>query len=268
MSFSIPFAAPATNLAYQYDPAGTLKQTVGGSASGDGDPIGELLPFAGASGVNLSNTLTARPTARASIAVFNGRPAFDFDGDDYLSGALGGAVLASLNTFTLYMVIATTMTVVGAGSAGSIGIAESNTGVTNRFLYPRINSATMGNVGLNHQTDTGSAANFNTAASVSVNDGALHIIAYERAAAGSYTIYKDGTSIATNANAPGTAVTINIMAMGVNYRTTITNFYLGQMGVCLGYSTNNIATTFGGRTITQMLNDYYRRTTRRRRRAA
>lgn len=252
---------PTTALEYIYAPAGVLKQSAGGAVCVDGDPIGEWQDYSANVRHVAQATAGAKPTWREFVTLLGMRPGVEASTDDVLFLDVG-AILASINASTLYIVLFTSQTTT------AVLVNERHVTNVNAVNQARLNTIVALSQGHINRDDAGTSMTSDIA--TSIQDGARHLFVAQRIASNSYAHYLDGVQKNTSATAPGTTTPDRFSILGA-LRATLGSPFTGTVGLIAGYSADNYATRFsshGDRTISEIINDYFRRTTRRRRMAA
>lgn len=259
---TIRIDAPTTALEAAYDPAHVLKQSAGGSVCVSGDPIGEWQDFSSNARHVAQSTSGNKGTWREVVALLGGRPGVELSTDDYLSLTTSG-IFGNLSAYTWYIKFFTSQT------SGAVMVNERSTASTNPAIQARLNTNVgSGGVGSVHRDDANSAAATDVLASG--NNGVGHLLVVRRSASNRFDTYLDNSAIGSSTGSPSTT-SPNRFSVGAAVSATVGSFLTGTIGLVLLYSADNYATTWsshGGRTISQIIDDYYRRTTRRRRLAA
>ena len=201
----------------------TTAITDGGSVAGWRDQ--------GSSGYHVTqSTAGDRPVYRRSVAAFGGKPAVEFALDYLIRTGLSGAVIGNLNTYTVFVVFAT------SAAATAYMYSEGNTGSATQFAAVRHNIAAVEGF---HRSDASVSAN--PTGGTTANNGAVHLLTLRRIASNSWAVRQDGTQVGTASNAPGTT-TINQLAIGALARNTIGLQFTGHIAQVLLFNTDNFST--------------------------
>lgn len=223
---------PATNqLAWWYGGSGGgVEATV--TTTGDGQAATAWADKS-ANAVNLTKAGAGTLTYRKAVAALNNRGAVEGDGAAYLVATIANGLAADQNVYNIFIVFASSTTQDG------VFYGEGSTAGNNPIAIPRLNESSAGRVSHTHRDDAATA--FSGGGGTGANDGAAHLLTIRRIASNSFSIRKDGTQVATGANAPG-ATTVDRVALFALVRAAISLFYIGQIATTSIYSADNFAT--------------------------
>lgn len=201
--------------------------------------VGLWIPGLGPTGTVLRNSSNSRH--HGTIVGTNpgtvwrpsdGRYALLLNGtDNYINTDFSGVFVAEGGfTFGNYSIGAWVNTT-ASGTLRTVYI-EGNTGTTAQHIELRIGTANVAQVFV--RSNESSSVTL-TASGAAINDGLWHFIMLTRAGA-TTSLYCDGVLVATNGSYPATNYTINTASIGVNRRTTNSNFFNGLIGTVCTYN--------------------------------
>lgn len=220
---------PAAQLAWWDANRGVYEDTGLTDLCEDGDGVAGWADQVGVNHVTQS-TAGDRPIYRASVAALNGRAAIEFVSSDYLSRTIAAGLVANLNAYTIYAVIA--QTTVGIGYLYS----EGNSGAAAPIVGARVNGILSEGA---HRDDASTLAN--PSGGATTNNGAKHLITLRRISSNSWSVRLDGAQVGTAANAP-TTTTVDRLSIGVRVANTVASFVTGHIAQVALYSSDNFAT--------------------------
>lgn len=179
------------------------------------------------------STAGNRPVYRASVAALNNKPAVQFTAasSHYLiRTALAAAIAGGLNTYSIYVVYATSSSHLG------YHYSEGKSDAAAQFAASRVN---LGAGEGFHRDDASVSAN--PTGGTTAGNGAKHIQTIRRIASNSWAVRQDGTQLGTASNTP-TTTTINQVLIGALGRSTISLFFDGYISQVIVSNSDNFAT--------------------------
>lgn len=225
-----PLSLPTQDLLYMFNPARdvysdaalTTPATDGGILRGIKDQSSAAI------NPTQAGVSTLCPTYRASVSQFNGKPAIEFDGGDYLQAVLGAPVLGNRTNYVQYIVFR-----YSTASGDRTLISEGSSASATPFVNYLVNG---GQQRAFHVDDDGT---FNTnllSRSTNNNDNASRIGVFKRTAAAAWETMLQTWQEKTDVTPAITTTTTNRLTIGARGRTTIDQQFTGQIAFIAAYS--------------------------------
>lgn len=232
-------ALPSANLVYLYDPYAdyVFADAALTTPIADGGAVRGLKERKASNNAVQAGAATLCPTYRAAVTEFNGMPALEFDGGDYLVASLLAPLLGNRNIYTIYMVLRWTGT-----DKTMVPICEASSSSANSYIIVKPNDSTVGNCRPYHvDSDGGFTTNLQSSSSNN-NDNEARLVVLRRTGATTWESWINGWREKAQTIADvGDAVTDLFTIGALNQNGTVSQQFTGQVALLAGYSADNYA---------------------------
>lgn len=231
---------PSANLVYLYDPnaAYVYADAALTTLITDGGAVRGLKERKIAANVSQSGAASLCPTYRLSVSQFNGKPALEFDGGDYLVGSLLAPLVGNLDIYTIYMVLRWTSV-----DTSMVPFCEANSGSANSYIIVKPNDGGAGRFRPYHVDSDGDYTTNLQSSSNNNNDGEARLITLRRIGATAWRSrinwWLEKEQIIANV---GSAVTDLLTIGALNQNGSVSQQFTGQIALIAAYGADNYLT--------------------------